>query len=141
MPETAYCIPDGLIMVLFSKNASQGTSETKWFFQLWLTNQARILLLFGTSSGQSPIYNIFFSLVWEHSFVLPVGEHKSEQSGEEKRLCCSVKWLHFPQVSDSSPKKLIQHQILSDVESANVFLLTTEATWEFHAPKFGDLEK
>lgn len=36
---------------------------------------------------------------------------------------------------------MIQHSFLSDVESVNLFLLTTEATWEFHVPEFGDLDR
>lgn len=43
------------------------------------------------------------------------------------------------QRSHSFSKKLIC--VLSDAESANLFLLTTEATREFHVPKFGDLDR
>lgn len=119
-------------MALFSKNASQGTSETKWLFQLWLTNQARIFFTSGTSSGWSLIYNRFFSLVRGHSFVLPMGRYISERNVEARGPCCSCS-----QSSNTLSCSTRQIHVLTDVGSAHRSLLTTEGTWGFHVPKLG----
>ena len=121
-------------MALFSKNASQGTSETKWLLQLWLTNQVRIFFLSGTSSGRSLIYNRFFSLVRGHSFVLPMGGYISEKNIEAQGPCCSCSQLSN---RASCSKRLIH--VLTDAGSAHLSLLTIEGTREFHVPKLGYL--
>lgn len=65
----------------------------------------------------------------------------SEQSGEEKCLLPLQlsRVAAASGVTESFPPKFICG--LSDAESANLFLLTTETTREFHVPKFGDLDR